>query len=224
MIESNYKPDNRVGLFEEFCKYYSTQWNCLGLVFSLPSTPQSYKLSNEQEDFFHPTRFKAIAFIIIFPHSALSKHACEIIQLPIDEISSILMDINATLNQMLLPQYARKRAYIQPKLHEHHIKTVDQHLFRSRLLGMFGYKRSKQNKQFRPYSEVSSTAKTNLLMEQMMEWKANNETEVHRNAEKLIATLWFHQRLGDVNMKLIEEIIQRLHQMKFAHLSEGEPS
>jgi hypothetical protein len=224
MIDSDDKPDNRVGLFEEFCKNYATEWNCLGLVFSLPSAPQSYKLSAAQEAFFDPAKFKAIAFIIIFPHSALSKHACEIIQLPIDEISTILMDINTTLSEMLLPQYTRKRAYIQPKLHEHHIKSVDQHLFRSRLLGIFGYKKSKQKGQSKLYSEASSIAKTNLLMEQMMEWKANNETEVHRNAKKLIATLWFHQRLGDVNMKLIEEIIQRLHQIKFTNINEGAPS
>lgn len=221
MMEYEDTPDNRVGLFEEFCKHYSNQWNCLGLIFSLPSAPQSYKLNEGQEDFFHPAKFKAIAFIIIFPHSALSKHACEILQLPIHEISSILMDINDTLNEMLLPQYVRRRAYVQPKLHEHHIKTVDHHLFRSRLLSMFGYKKSKPKKQIRPYIERSITEKNNLLMEQMMEWKANNETEVHRNAEKLIATLWFHERLGNVNMSLIEEIIQRLHERKFAEISEG---
>lgn len=225
MIEQAQLKEDRIGLFQAFCDKYANEWDCLGLVFRLPNSPQTYKLTPEQALFFNPLYFKAVSFIIIFPHSALSKHACEIIQMNIEEISQILIDVNKTLSLMLYPEVPQKIPYVAPKLHEHQIKSVDHGLLRSRILGIFGYKQSEGRKKVKRYNDYSENQiKPNMLMEQMLEWKANKETDVHRNAKKLIATIWYHQYLGEVNLELIEEIIQRLHHHKYASTRSFEPS
>ena len=225
MNEQEKPKEDRIGLFQAFCEKYANDWDCLGLVFRLPDTPQTYKLSNEQARFFNPVYFKAVAFIIIFPHSALSKHACEIIQMNIKEISQILIDVNKTLSLMLYPDIPQKYPFVSPKLHEHQIKSVDHGLFRSRILSIFGYKESSGKRKAKPYNQYSEDhIKPNVLMEQMMEWKANKESDVHRNAKKLIATIWYHQYLGEVNLQLIEENIQRLQHYKYASAKSFEPS
>lgn len=223
MIEQEKPKEDRIGLFQAFCDKYANEWDCLGLVFTLPTTPQTYKLSSEQARFFDPVYFKAVAFIIIFPHSALSNHACDIIKMNINELSQILIDVNKTLSSMLYPDMPQKYPFVSPKLHEHQIKSVDHGLFKSRILSIFGYKESSgKRKPHNHYSEEH--IKPNVLMEQMIEWKANKETDVHRNAKKLIATIWYHHYLGEVNIQLIEEIIQRLHHQKYASAKSFEPS